>query len=270
LSKKLLLIGDLHVGANSGLMPSEASTHSTERERARIVHASPVQMKILNKWNEMIDSEGTFDGIIVNGDICDGYHRKGNGLGCWTTDMDVQVKIAQKMIKGIKVRNNKIYGTQGSTYHTNENISADKLVIEGLGGVFGEDLVLQTNGVRMHFAHKVGVSSSTWQYRSTPIAKELVMAALNEADFGKFNIVARSHAHYFAAVTFSNSLGIICPCFKSRDDFVSRLGLAYNPSIGYVVLDINNDGTYSFAHNIMHLKGDFAIHTHNLEEVTDL
>lgn len=267
MTKKILIIGDMHVGSEVAIMPESMSTMSTQKERARMVFASPLQMKILDKWYEMIDTEGTVDAIVANGDLVDGYHRKGNGLGCWTTDMDVQKMGAQKLIKEIKLRNRgKIFGTQGSLYHTNENISVDKLVIEELGGTFNEELALQDGKMRMHFSHKVGVSGSTWQYRSTPLAKEMVMNELNQMDFGRFDIIARSHAHYYCAVQFGNSLGIICPCWKGRDEFVQRIGLTYNPSIGYVVVEINNDGSYSWSHNLMHLKGDDAIHTYEIED----
>lgn len=263
MTKKIILIGDTHVGSDVSIMPEEVFTYKTEKENSQRIEASPVQKKILNKWYEMIDSEGTVDAVVVNGDIVDGYNRKSNGIGCWTTDMDTQMKTARSLIKEIKYR--KLYGTQGSLYHTNENISVDKLVIESLGGTFAHDLALKTDNVRMHFSHKVGVSGSTWQYRTTPIAKEMVMNELNQMDFGgKFNVIARNHAHYYCAVQFGKSLGIIGPCWKGRDEYVKLLGLTFNPSIGYVVLEVSGSD-FTWRHNLMHLKGDDAIHTYNID-----
>jgi hypothetical protein len=261
LTKKILIIGDMHVGSNVALMPEEVSTLKTEQENCQLINASPVQKKILKKWYEMIDTEGKVDALVVNGDIVDGYNRKGNGIGCWTTDMDTQMKTARSLIKEIPYR--RLYGTQGSLYHTNENISVDKLVVESLGGTFSHDLALKSEGIRMHFSHKVGVSGSTWQYRTTPIAKEMVMNELNQMDFEKFKIIARNHAHYYCAVQFGQSLGLICPCWKGRDEFVKLIGLAFNPSIGYVVVETHGD-TYEWRHNLMHLKGEDAIHTYNI------
>lgn len=163
MTKKILIIGDTHIGSNVSLMPEEVYTLKTEKENCMTINASPVQKKILNKWYEMIDLEGRVDALVVNGDIVDGYNRKGNGIGCWTTDMDVQMQSARSLIKDVHYR--KLYGTQGSLYHTNENISVDKLVIESLGGTFNHDLALKADNIRMHFSHRVGVSGSTWQYR---------------------------------------------------------------------------------------------------------
>ena len=266
LTKKILIIGDMHVGSNVALMPEEVQTLKTETENCMTVSASPVQKKILNKWYEMIDTEGKVDGLVVNGDIVDGYNRRSNGIGNWTTNMDTQLTVARSLIKEIHYK--KLYGTQGSLYHTNENISVDKLVIESLGGTFGYDLALKADNIRMHFSHKVGVSGSTWQYRTSPIAKEMVLNELNQMDFEKFHIIARNHAHYYVAVQFGRSLGLICPCWKGRDEFVKMIGLSFNPSIGYVMLEINGND-YTWKHNIMHLKGDDAIHTYNvaLEEL---
>lgn len=262
MTKRILIVGDMHVGSDYALMPEEVFTLKTEKANCRCIPATETQLKILSKWHEMIDSEGRVDALVVNGDSVDGYNRKSNGLGSWTTNMDDQLKTAMGLIKEVKYR--KLYGTQGSMYHTNENISVDKLVIEGLGGTFSYDLALKVDKVRMHFSHKVGVSSSSWQYRTTPIAKEMVMNELNQFDFDKFNVIARSHAHYYCAVQFGQSLGLICPCWKGRDDFVKMLGLAFNPSIGYVVLEIDGS-SYTWRHNIMHLKGDMAIHTYDID-----
>jgi hypothetical protein len=168
LTKKILIIGDMHIGSNVALMPEEVETLKTEKENCQLIRASPVQQKILKKWYEMIDTEGKVDALVVNGDIVDGYNRKGNGIGCWTTDMDTQMKTARSLIKEIHYK--KLYGTQGSLYHTNDNISVDKLTIESLNGSFSHDLALKADNIRMHFSHKVGVSGSTWQYRTTPIA----------------------------------------------------------------------------------------------------
>lgn len=261
MTKKILIIGDLHVGSSVALMPEEVYTLKTERENSQLVKASKIQLKILEKWREMIDNEGKVDALVVNGDIVDGYNRKNNGLGAWTCDMDVQMKTAQSLIKEIHYK--KLYGTQGSLYHTNNNISVDKLIIENLGGVFNHDLALKADNVRMHFSHKVGVSGSTWQYRTSPIAKEMVLNELNQMDFEKFHVIARSHAHYYVAVQFGRSLGLICPCWKSRDEFVKLMGLSFNPSIGYVVLEINGS-SYTWRHNVMHLKGEDAMHTYNV------
>lgn len=103
----------------------------------------------------------------------------------------------------------------------------------------------------------------TIQGNTTPIAKEMVMNELNQMDFEKFHIIARNHAHYYCAVQFGKSLGLICPCWKGRDEFVKLIGLAFNPSIGYVVLEINGDH-YEWRHNLMHLKGEDAIYTYNV------
>jgi hypothetical protein len=261
LTKKILIIGDMHVGSNVALMPEEVYTLKTEKENSQLVKASKIQLKILEKWREMVDNEGKFDAVIANGDLIDGVNRKSSGIGAWTTDLSVQMKTAQNLLKEINYR--KLYGTQGSIYHTNENISVDKLVVEGIGGTFGYDLSIKSDNVRIHASHKIGVSSSTWQFRATGISKELVLGELNGADFEKFNVVVRSHAHYYVAVQFGRSLGLIAPCWKARDEFVRMLGLGFNPSIGYIVLETNGS-SYTWRHSIMHLKGEDAMHTYNI------
>ena len=100
-----------------------------------------------------------------------------------------------------------------------------------------------TKGV-FHISHQVGVSAASWQYRTTPIARELVAALLNEKELYKYDGVIRSHAHYFVFVRF-NAFGLITPCWQTRTPYMIRKGLSLIPKLGYVVIQHHDNEHWS-------------------------
>jgi hypothetical protein len=88
----------------------------------------------------------------------------------------------------------------------------------------------------IHLSHDISVSTSSWQYRTTPIAKELVAALLNEKELYSYKSIIRSHAHYFCTVAFTSNFGLITPCWQTRTPYMIRKGLSLIPKLGYVIL----------------------------------
>jgi hypothetical protein len=128
----------------------------------------------------------------------------------------------------------------------------DKIATEKCGGTFkGGFASMRFNDKRVYAQHKISVSKSTWQYRSTPIGRALVLAALNESEFGHYDIVLKSHAHYYTYVGFSNSIGMTLPCWKAYDPFGDTNIEFNNPALGYVRFDFEGSD-FSFTHSIFH------------------
>ena len=232
--KRILIVSDLHAGSSAGLMPERIV------DRDGVLHTpSPGQKYLLKLWKELLHKVGSVDIMVINGDACDGTNRRGSGIGEWTSDIHLQAKTAAELCKMFDA--GKYLITQGSPYHVAENPCADALTADALGGEFAPEfaLKLKDEGVRLHFSHKIGVSTSSWQYRTTPIARELVSALLNEKEYGKFHGIIRSHAHYYCGVEFGSHFGIITPCWQLRTPFMVAGGLAMLPKIGAIVLDID-------------------------------
>jgi len=229
--KKILVVGDMHVGSKVSLMPDEV-----QLESGNVVKSNSIQKLIFEKWLEMVSSVGNVDAAIVLGDSIDGPDIKGKGVGMWTTDLHQQVRTASTLLDMIDTK--KYVGVQGSNYHVGDNMSADGAVLFELGGVFGDELSIVAGDSRIHVSHSVGVSSAGSSYRPTPIAREMMLAAINKEEYGGFNLILRGHAHYYVRVSFASTTGLICPCWKGRDSFVARRTLAFMPHLGYVVLNI--------------------------------
>ena len=213
-----------------------------------------VQKAIKKIWNGMLDEleTHTLTAGINLGDNCDGVDRHGAGEYNDTSNILEQVDIATTLLDQIPTK--KWFVVQGSPYHTSQNVSSDALVARGIGADFGEELVINVDGKRFHCSHMVGVSMASPAYRTTPIARELMLAAINEKEYGKYDGIFRGHAHYYCMVRFGGSMGVICPCFKGRDAFASRRTLAMLPHIGYCILQIEGDKIQLEPH-IYSLKG---------------
>jgi predicted phosphodiesterase len=216
-------------------MPDEV--YVGEKERRMKIESNTIQKKIFTRWECMVDDVGKVDAVINLGDTVDGTNRHSQGTGLWTTDINLQMEVAANLLSMVKT--NKYLGVQGSYYHVGDNVSSDRAVIHTLGGTFGDELAIVSEGKRIHASHDVGVSSSGLAYRTTPIAQQLMVASLSK-EYGKFNVILRGHAHYFVHVAFTEQQGVICPCWKGRDEYVARKSLAFLPHLGYVILNIKD------------------------------
>lgn len=252
-AKMMIAIGDTHIGSEGALMPLEVNSEEWCEGRNRRYFPNQIQKDIYKRWEMMIDESPRPDILLLNGDLVDGKNYKETGMGSWTTDSLLQARVLADLVKMLKPR--QIVATSGSPYHSDNNPNVDKIATEMCGGTFmGGYANININGKRIYAQHKISVSKSTWQYRGTPLGRALVLAALNEKEMGHYDIVLKSHAHYFCYCGFSNSLGMILPAWKTRDQFLDTNIEFGNSALGYVRFDFA-DGDFSFAHNIFHFKG---------------
>jgi hypothetical protein len=87
MSKKILIVGDIHYG--SKFAPKFGGK------------VTPIQNELSVAWTEMVDEVGRVDVVVANGDLCEGADPKSNGLGCWTTDLNEQARGAARMLEMI-------------------------------------------------------------------------------------------------------------------------------------------------------------------------
>jgi hypothetical protein len=229
---EILVVSDLHVGSRYAVMPSVFGNF----------RANKVQKQILKKWREMCKAEKKPDYLVVNGDAVDGVGYASNGKEQWTTDKGEQIDAAVELVKEIDCDN--VLVTYGSKYHTEENLNLDEAFARQVGAKHhGWEISLNPEGTKshMHFSHQISVSTSVWQYRTTPLAKELVAALLNENVLPKYDVIGRAHAHYFCQVAFTSSMAFVGPCWQTRTPYMIRKGLALIPKLGYVKLS-SEDG----------------------------
>jgi len=237
--KKGLVISDLHALSYYAPMPDRFEIEDRNGDVIRY-QPSKTQRELNRAWKDMCSS-GHYDFALINGDVCDGPQRKSMGKNVITNDLSAQVDAAVELLRMIDT--DKFYFTQGSEYHCMEDRPLEGVVADKIGGTFSDDIILEVEDVRIHASHNVPVSGSSWQYRSTPLARDLLLYALNNSpkEYGRIDVVIRSHAHYYVAVEFPNQLGIITPCWQTRTPYAVKRDLVSPPNIGYVTLEIDGN-----------------------------
>ena len=93
----------------------------------------------------------------------------------------------------------------------------------------------EVEGLTFNFAHHIAGSASGWMYRSTPPAKEMMLAQLNASHKWPFDVLVRSHNHYFWAIQSTNKMAVLTPCWQLQNWFAMRKSSAGTiPDIGAV------------------------------------
>jgi len=225
-----LFIGDMHAESKFGLT---------------LTPESAAQRKLSSLWKEMATTVKP-DFVVVNGDCCEGWNPKEKARWLMTSDMAEQVDTAVEFLNMIKGDPDFVF-TEGSGYHVGQNMSLDELVSRDMRGEFGTDkaIDLKDEGIKIHACHNVGYSAVP-AYRTTAIARELMVATINADTLGQYDILLRSHVHYHVYVEYGHTAGHVLPCWKVRDPFAMKKGLAMNPKVGWVVYEFYDDGTFQY------------------------
>jgi hypothetical protein len=229
---RILLMSDLHCGSVYAVKHPNYGDMTNE------------QKYIFNEWQEMVKREGHVDYLYVGGDIVDGLGKAEDGRYEWTTDITKQIDCAVDLVNMIDY--DKLLVVYGTPYHIDSGLNADEEFAKRIGAdAKGWELNFKPQGIGdiFHMSHKIGVSSGF--YRTTPLAKELVYALLNEKELHKYTGIIRSHAHYFVSVSFTSHFGIITPAWQSRTPYLVSKGLGLIPKLGYVMLEkYDKNGTW--------------------------
>lgn len=262
MSQRVLVLSDTHVGSNVALAPEELILESNNR-----ILANEIQLALLQEFYNMVDEVGTVDLLVLNGDLVEGTNYYGEGAGCLTTSMSEQAKTAIELLSDIRCR--KVVGCRGTAYHGKKNPNMDHQVIEGLGGVCMDEVSLTIEGLRFYANHRTPVRMVRFETRPQSVAQDILLGELNSMDFGHYDIICKAHVHYYIGLDMGKSLGIVCPCFKGRDEFAKGAAnpFAFNPSIGYVMFDIEDDGDFSWTKSVKNLKGNNLIKTFDINEI---
>jgi len=174
------------------------------------------------------------------------------GDSVWSTEINDQLADAEKLLRKIKF--DKLFFVRGSGYHTQmqatnyEKTIAKKMNAESYKSIMGNktkadyEVTFEVFGKHFNFTHHIGYSG-WWQYRPTPMARELVkMHFMHNANGFHTDVVIRSHVHYYCEVRFPNTKGLTTPAWKFPDGFMYRRGIPELPNVGMIEIIIEPNG----------------------------
>lgn len=200
----VVALADLHCGHIGAVTPPEY-WWSTDARDPKVRQVAEAQREIWGAYNEMIQSVGPPDVLIVNGDLVEGPGRLTAGRELVTTDVETQCRIAAEVIARWAPK--AVVATYGTAYHTSvdgqdvEKFVIDLLKRDGIPARIDSHAFLDVNGVVFDIRHFGGKASLPYT-RATPLAREWLINQLwalrGEQPQGQ--IILRAHTHSFAVV----------------------------------------------------------------------
>jgi len=243
LTGRILLLSDLHCGSKWGLWPTNFSAESARTGEIEPYPQNAAGVAIWEHWLRMLKAlkKERPDCIILNGDLVEGIQKREYGRGLITPEISIQKKACLKILKTLpKVP---MYFTQGTDYHENlDGLPVEREIAEDLGGIFGDELIIEECGIRLFVRHAIGISQSTWQYMTTAPARDQMLLYLNQSSekYGRIDVAVFSHRHQFVAAQFASGIALVTPCWQGKTVFAVKKGIISPPHIGWVMLHIDN------------------------------
>ena len=194
--------------------------------------ANRVQKELFKCWKELVKEWSRPDVLVLNGDIIDGIQASNAGVEVWTADLDEQLDAATQLIEMIKPR--KTYVVAGTNYHVStKGRKQERTLAANFGSKLYVDLPLDFEGHKMHFAHHIG-RSAVFHYRTTPLAREMLIAKLNEHKTHRFEWLVRSHVHYFVQIRYGTHGAMTLPGWETPSPYAKKFSAMDIADIGGV------------------------------------
>jgi len=249
--KSYLIVSDTHCGSLSGLRTDKWGRKSDE------------QRYLWRSWMDMCNTIPQVDMLIINGDVVDGSQSRSGGTGLITTDMSEQVEIAVECYESLIKRANKTVRLAGTEYHEG-HCGALKMFDEHFGlsprdtntdqYVYTEPISSKT---QIHIKHTPEFGGAGGQYKGTGMSKEAIASLVAEHSHQRTGldstIIVRSHlhsAHIYEDYPTSKKI-IQTPCFCGSFRYaISKKVYSWIPSIGYTLLERDNNAYTGYRHNI--------------------
>lgn len=237
-------------------MPRRWTTRKGQR-----VEVNDVQRAILDVWEGVQADWERPDYLAINGEPVDGPQKRARDE-TWAPHLWDQVEAASALINPLRAR--RVHMSRGSNYHVylDEGLGLEDAVAQQVHAeqpqhyrelVPPEFYFRTPPGKRrwmLHFAHHIGYSRSGWMYRTTPVAKELMLMKLNESRKQyAADIIIRSHVHYHVGVRFKSHMGLTTPAWQFPPWYAYRRGVGdLVPEIGAIRLwlDDSRGADYQF------------------------
>jgi len=242
MSRKIAVIGDMHVGSPVGLFDQykddDGEWHHDHTEANR---------KLLEYWHEFWEWAETigYDTVLLLADLCEGNNRKEFGRNLKIADLDAQTGVATRLLEP-HTRGKKIYSVSGSKYHDSLDTSLDRKVTQDLGGEFHgllSHLEIEGTGHVIQMAH--GSGSGT-MYRESGAAREIMFMSMaaDKKLAHDVHLMIRGHLHAYHYIESEERAYLYNPGWKLFFPW-APLVKSYGknlPTIGAVILDIDYDG----------------------------
>ena len=251
-SKTIVIYSDIHDGSTTAVCSPEPEIE----DQNTVYEPNELQQELYRVWTEAIDefSKKKPNLCVVNGEPVDGGNPKQLGNQSWSTNLFDQARDSCKLLKMTNAT--EYLFTRGSAYHVQiHGTPIEQFIAESMGAVkysvykgmkpknadfYANVKCFDTN---ISFTHHIPYAKF-FAYRATPISKESALMALDKGRNMKYDVIVRSHVHYYMMVKSPHTIGFTTPAWKYPDGHLYRGGLGGTfPDIGMVelIIEPNND-----------------------------
>ncbi len=249
---RIVFISDVHVGSNYAIFPPDFRNP----EDGSLVDMNTFQRQLYRFWETLANKLSPVDIIVLLGDLIEGQQTKEKFGTLKLQNIQHQADAFIELFSSTW-RWKKLYVVRGTDYHVATlGMHAEEYIARRLGAekidaekYSAYDLKLEIDGYTIHCAHHVRYSQVP-HYRFTPLAREMWLARLFDDYFGKIDIVARGHVHYFLYAQIENILrAFTCPSWQLPTPYQRRHSVfGSNASIGLVEVELLSDDIRVQAH----------------------
>lgn len=246
----IVVVSDLHVGAESALLPPGFKTGSNEvvlNKRQRYLHAC---------WLDFIVQVGQRCGkqkphLVINGDLVQGAHPDKDGQLSLSTDVDQGLAVKQVLAPLLKIVNREaVFVIKGTEFHDAAGGKFAEDVAESIGARIDPDtgrrsrwgLWLEHEGKLGFYTHHASTAKGN---PGTPMQRELQLALENKHKHGwpVPDYQVRSHVHKHRVVgDYDDERHIITtPAWQLHTAYGYKKDPLWLPDIGGLLLWVEDD-----------------------------
>lgn len=258
MSKRILVLSDLHCGHVAGLTPP--AWQLPLDPEAGVRHALALAQREAWEWyRAAIAGLQPFHAVFFLGDAIDGRGEKSGGCELLTTDREEQCRMAARVLKEPGCGNGAmVYGTG---YHVGDKEQWENLVARELKWPVGAHDWPRINGVTFDLKHHLGSSQIPYG-RHTAVSRDRLQNILWDRDGAQpsSDIIIRGHTHYyqFAGGCDGNPprrwAALTCPALQLPKTRFGDLRCSATVHFGIVTFDVAADGSWDWQERIAPLK----------------
>ncbi len=248
MSKLVVVLSDLHVGAVNSLMPRGYHTKDGNE-----IGLNPVQEWIHECWDDCWDwfhelrGKEKFD-IVLNGDLIDGFHHGTKEI--WNHDESEHGLAAYHVLKDVCKPANAVYIVEGTESHSKnfEHVIAKMLKDKGIKIVMPNELKgawdrldISFNDTYCRFDHHISTTSRSYLEASAlSITYGNLRNEMSRAGHPVPKVVARAHRHRFGHFDDGHGMIFVSPPWQTLTRWAKKVVTEAVPQVGMVVLDWRN------------------------------
>lgn len=243
MSKRVVIISDLHCGHYSGLTPEEYHSMLIYKDTE----------KIWFWYKEEIEKLKPIDVLFVNGDAIEGKGERSGGTELISSARDVQCKMAEKCIQVVEAKH--IHMIRGTPYHTGKDEDWENIIADKLNCKIGDHDWPKINGLVFDLKHKAPSSNMPYG-RGSGVSRDALWNEIWSIRKGQplADVYIRSHVHYFSHSGDYRKLIITTPALQGFGSKFGKKECTGMVDIGFIHFDIEDKENYSWDAHIMNIQ----------------